>query len=96
MEKEAETFISNNPILVAKQIRGIIDVMVGRMSPEAQMRAYPNLKSRINEFSIPELHSKKSPGGASIGISITLMKNILNGRDPMFIAAVISELNKLL
>lgn len=94
--KEAQSYITNNPILVAKQIKGIIDVMVGRMSPEAQMRAYPNLKGRINELNIPELNSKKSPGGASIGISITLVKNILNGRDPIFIGTVISELSKLL
>lgn len=96
IEKEAQAYITNNPILVAKQIKGIIDVMVGRMSPEAQQRAYPNIKGKIRELNIPELNSKKSPGGASIGISITLIKNILNGRDPMFISAVINELSKYL
>lgn len=96
LEKSAQTFLTLNPILVAKQIKGIIDVMVGRMSPEAQRRAYPNIKNRINNLNILELNGKKSPGGAAIGISITLIKNILNGRDPMFINAVIKELSKYL
>jgi len=94
--KEAQTWITNNPLLVAKQIKAIIYVMVGRMSPEAQQRAYPNLKNRVQQLNIAELNSKKSPGGASIGISITLVKNILNGRDPMFISAVINQLSKFL
>jgi hypothetical protein len=96
LAKEAQANIVHNPILVAKQIKGIIDVMVGRMSPEARQRAYPNLNNRVKNLNIPELSGKKSPGGASIGISITLIKNILNGRDPMFISAVINELVKYL
>ena len=94
--KEAQTFLTNNPLLVAKQIKGIIDVMVGRMSPEAQQRAYPNLRNRVQQLNIAELNSKKSPGGAAICISITLIKNILNGRDPMFISAVVNQLSKYL
>lgn len=96
LEKDAQAWITNNPLLVAKQIKAIIDVMVGRMSPEAQQRAYPNLRGRISKLDVAELNSKKSPGGAAIGISITLVKSILNGRDPMFISAVISQLSKYL
>jgi len=60
------------------------------------MRAYPNIRDKVNGLKIQELQHKKSPGGASIGVSISLIKNILNGRDPMFIAAVIAELNRIL
>lgn len=96
MEKEAQTFVADNPIIVAKQIKGIIDVMIGRMSPESQVNAYPNLKEKLNNLNISEISNKRAPGGASIGLSISLVKNILNGRDPMFAHAVLSELTKIL
>jgi len=96
MEKEAQQGLTQNPKYVAEQIRDIIRIMVGRMSPEAQMRAYPNINSKLSEFNLTEISNKKSPGGASIGVSLSLVKNILNGRDPYFIRLVIDELGKTL
>lgn len=93
MDKNARGF-PNDPKFVAKQISDIIDVMIGRMSIQARERAYPNIKNRIRSLNIPEMASKKHPGGASIGVSISLIKNILNGRDPYFIKMVIDELSK--
>ena len=93
MDKEAQE-IFQSPVYVAEQIRDIIRVMVGRMSPEAQLRAYPNIANRINQLNIVDMSNKKSPGGASMGVSISIVKNILNGRDPYFIRLVISELEK--
>jgi hypothetical protein len=93
MKKEARGF-PHDPKFVAKQIRDIIDVMVGRMSLEAQQNAYPNLRAKINNLNISEMSGKKQPGGASIGMSIGLVKNILNGRDPYFIKMVIDELSR--
>lgn len=93
MEKEARGF-PHDPKYVATQIRDIIDVMVGRMKLESQQKSYPNLKQKINKLNIPEIASKKQPGGASIGMSISLIKNILNGRDPYFIKMVMDELQK--
>ena len=95
MKKEARGF-PNNPKFVADQIRDILDVMIGRMSMEAQVRAYPNLRKRIADLPIIEMSQKKHPGGAAIGVSIGLIKNILNGRDSVFINAVIKELIKVL
>lgn len=91
LEKEAQQ-LAHNPKYVAEQIRDIIGVMVGRMSPEAQMRAYPNIANRIRNLNTVEISNKKSPGGAAIGISISLIKNILNGRDPAFVNLVLNEL----
>jgi hypothetical protein len=93
MEKEAQGLVQD-PKYVAEQIRDIIGVMVGRMSPEAQARAYPNIVSKLHELNVMEMSNKKSPGGASIGVSLSLVKNILNGRDPYFIRMVIDELSK--
>ena len=93
MKKEAVGF-NHDPKFVAQQIRDIIYVLVGRMSLEAQQRAYPNLRAKFNDLNIPEMASKKQHGGSSIGTSISLVKNILNGRDPYFIKMVIDELSK--
>lgn len=93
MKKEARGF-SHDPKFVAKQIRDIVDVMVGRMSLESQQKAYPNLKGKIQELNIPEISAKNQPGGSAIGVSISLVKNILNGRDPYFIKMVIDELGR--
>lgn len=95
MNKEARGF-PGDPKFVALQIRDIIDVMIGRMSVDAQQRAYPNLRGRIRNLPIASMTAKKNPGGASIGVSIGLVKNILNGRDPFFIKTVIDELTRIL
>lgn len=95
MIKEARG-LPNDAKFVAEQIRDVIDIMVGRMSFGAQQRAYPNLRGRINNLPVSEISSKKNPGGAAIGVCISLIKNILNGRDQLFIRMVIKELLKVL
>jgi hypothetical protein len=94
MEKKSTFGYPNDPKFVAKEIRNIIHVLIGRMSLESQVKAYPNIKSKINEFNITEMSGKKQPGGSPIGVSIGLVKNILNGRDPYFIKSVIDELSR--
>lgn len=88
--------VYENPRIVADYIKGIIDVLVARFAPEAQMRSYPNIRNKIMSLNPSELSSKRSPGGAAIGVAITLIKNILNGRDPHFINLVISNLTRIL
>ena len=39
-----------------------------------------------------EISSKKAPGGAAIGASLGLLKNVLNSSDPYFINIVLKEL----
>lgn len=92
-QKEALGF-PEDPRFVAKQIKNIIDVMISRMSPEARLKAYPNLRGRISDLNVHDMAQKKPAGGASIGNSISLVKNILNGRDPYFIKMVIDELGR--
>lgn len=94
MEKEAVRGFPHDPKFVAQQIRDIIHIMVGRMSLESQQKAYPNLQSKLHNLNISEISSKKQPGGSALGVSISLIKNILNGRDPYFIKMVLDELSK--
>lgn len=95
MEKEAQ-FVYENPQYVAQQIKSIIDIMLYKMSLESRNKAYPNLMAKINELNVSELAAKKTPGGASIGVSISLIKNMLNGKNPAFITQTLDELAKML
>ena len=88
--------LERDPVYVAQELSKIIRIMLGRMSPEAQSRSFINVKNRIKQFNIIEISSKKNPGGAAIGVSLSLIKNVLNGKDPYFINVVLQELAKRL
>tara|TARA_A200000159_G_C7331717_1_gene343267 strand:+ start:400 stop:699 length:300 start_codon:yes stop_codon:yes gene_type:complete len=92
IKKEAQ-MMEQNPVYVAEQLHAMIRVMISRMSPDARMRSYQNVSSKINQFNVSEIASKRAPGGAAIGVSLGLIKNVLNGRDPYFINTVIKELS---
>ena len=95
MIKDAQSR-GSDPKYVAEEISNIIKIIIGRMSLESQNKARINLKNRIVRLNPQEVSGKKTPAGASIGTSIALVKNILNGRDGYFIKAVIDELFGLL
>ncbi len=94
MEKIAIYGFHHDPKFVAEQIRDIIHILISKMSLEAQQKAYPNLRKKINQLNIAEISNKTQTGGAPIGTSITLVKNILNGKDPYFIKMVLDELSR--
>ena len=89
-------YVENDPVYVAKQIISIIDIMINRMKPESRVGSYGNLYDKISDINPAELAAKKSPGGAALGISISLLKNILISRDPFFINVVKQEVLKRL
>lgn len=95
MNKSAQHRV-NDPKYVAEEISKIIRVIISKMSIESQNRARINLKNRIVRLNPHEMTQKETPAGASIGTSIALVKNILNGRDGHFIKLVIDELVKSL
>lgn len=85
---------AQDPKFVAKQIKNIIYTILSRLKTESQHKSLINVKQKVNDLQVLDLANKKSPGGAAIGTSITIVKNILNGRDPFFIRRVLDELNK--
>ena len=87
---------NNNPTYVAERIYDIISIMVSSMPYENWGNSYRSINEKINEMNVLEISNKKSPGGASIGVSISLIKNILNSKDPYFIRLVLDELSKKL
>lgn len=93
--KEAQ-ILEQNPVYVAEVLEKIIRIMINRMSPESRQKSVLNVRNRINKLQSLELSSKKAPGGAAIGASISLVRNILNSRDPYFVSIVLQELTKRL
>ena len=89
--KEAQ-ILEQNPVYVAEVLEQIIRIMINRMSPESRQKSVLNVKNRVNQLQPMDLSSKKSPGGAAIEASISLVRNILNSRDPYFINTVLKEL----
>ena len=89
-------YVENDPVYVAKQIISIIDIMINRMKPESRTGSYGKLHDKISLINPAELAAKKSPGGAALGISISLLKNVLISRDPFFINVVKQEVLKRL
>lgn len=85
--------LENNPVYVADEIANIIKIMINSMSPDVRARSFQNVKNKLNEFNTIEIANKNAPGGAAIGVSLGLVKNILNGKDPYFINTVLSELS---
>tara|TARA_Y100000034_G_C6782123_1_gene349659 strand:- start:29 stop:328 length:300 start_codon:yes stop_codon:yes gene_type:complete len=84
--------LEQNPVYVAEELHKIIKIMIARLSFESRAKSYLNLKDKIEEFDSMEIANKKSPGGAAIGVSLSLVKNVLNGKDPYFINIVLNEL----
>ena len=85
--------LENNPVYVAEEISNIIKIMINSMSPDVRARSFQNVKNKLNDFNTLEIANKNAPGGAAIGVSLGLVKNILNGKDPYFINTVLTELS---
>lgn len=101
--RKAETYLSSglnkraqmleqNPVYIAEELHNIIKIMINNMSPNVRMKSFQNVKNKVSDFNVMEIASKRAPGGAAIGVSLGLIKNVLNGKDPYFINIVISEL----
>jgi len=92
MNKEAQLNLS--PKIVAEKIAEIIKIIMMKMKPESRLKSFPKLKNKLKDLNSLEMSMKGSTGGAAIGTSISVVKNILNGKDPYYIQMVIKELSK--
>lgn len=95
LEKEAQ-MLEQNAVYVAEQLHNMIKIMINNMAPESRMKSYRNVHDKMSDFNVMEIAGKKSPGGAAIGVSLGLIKNVLNGKDPYFINIVLNELMRRL
>ena len=88
--------LERDPVYVATELSKIIKIMLSRMSSSAQVKSLINVKNKLEKLNVIEISGKKNPGGAAIGVSLGLVKNVLNGKDPYFINVVLQELAKRL
>lgn len=91
--KQAQ-LVTTDPKFVGEQIAKIILIMISKFSINSRNKARANIRGRISNLNIADMVSKKTPAGASIGTSIALVKNILNGKDAYFVKSVLEEIKK--
>ena len=85
-----------DPVYVADQLMNVIKIMITRLKFESRPNAFRSIRNKLEDFNVIEMSNKRAPGGAVIGVSLALIKNMLNARDPYFINMVVDELkNKL-
>lgn len=84
----------SDPKLTGKTIAEIILFMMKKINFEKRPHSLNNLRQKLLNLNEMEMSSKKSPPSSAIGNSIAFIKNILNGREPMYIRSVISEVVK--
>ena len=90
--KVAQMNYDLDPKFVAERIMEIIKIMLSKMKLESRPKSMNKIREKIRDYNPIELSNKKSPGGAAVGTSLALIKNILMARDNYFIKRVIEEL----
>jgi hypothetical protein len=80
----------------AKYIADFIRFFIRRIKPEARPKALRNLADKIFRLNENELSNKKMPASASLGQSITFVKNILIEHNASYIREVLNEVSSLL
>lgn len=85
-----------NPSYVADQLHKIIKIMLAKISPEKRGGSFKNVADKLSDFNVLEISNKKAPGGAAIGASLGLVKNVLNSKNSYFVNVVLKELIKRL
>ena len=81
-----------SPKYVAEELYKIIRIMITRLPYESRQNAFLSLKDKLEGINAIEVSNKRSPGGAVIGTSLSLVKNMLNARDSYFIRLVLDDL----
>ena len=94
--KRANYSMHLDPRFVAEKIFEIIKIMLSRMKLESRPKSIQKIREKIKDYNPIELSNKKSPGGAAVGVSLALIKNMLIARDTFFIKGVIDELTLIM
>ena len=81
-----------DPIQAGRGIAEIIKFLLKKIDLNNRPKSQYNLKKKIwnlNEF---QMSNKKSPASASLGQSLSFVKNVLNGHNPSYIRAILREI----
>jgi hypothetical protein len=77
------------PRSAGKAIADIVKFLTSRISIENRQKSLQGLKQKISQLNEFEISQKKTPASASLGQSITFIKTILNGHEPLYIREVL-------
>ena len=81
---------------IGHYISNVIKFLMSKISDENKARSMSRLKGKLINLNSNELANKDMPASASIGQSITFVKNVLFNHDPSFIKEVLRHtVNKL-
>ena len=84
------------PVAVGKYLADIIRLTLRRISPFSRNKAVSKLKGKLYYLKETDLALKKMPASSAMGQSITFVKNLLFGQDPIYIRKVLNSLVKYL
>ena len=97
MEVLAATALEmGDPGVAGRNISDIIRFIISRISPDKRNDAIINLRNKIWALDAYDIASKKTPPTASLGQSLTFIKTILIGHDPIYIRRVLEEITRSL
>lgn len=90
--KNASAVELGDPDIAARNLSAIIKFLMKRISKENRIRSTMSLRDKILKLDPFEISSKKTPPSASMGQSITLLKNILVGHNVDYIRQVLKNI----
>lgn len=90
----AATIEMGDPIHAGKGIAEIVKFLIKRIDPQNRPKALEKLKVKIWNLNEWQLSSKKMPASASLGQSISFVKNLLNGHNTKYIRDILREIVK--
>jgi hypothetical protein len=81
-----------DPTFAGRAISEIVKFLMRKIPYERRPHSMMSMRQKILELDEYEMASKKSPVTASMGQSITLIKTLLNGKEPAYIRKTLEHI----
>lgn len=81
-----------DPAFAGRSIAEIVKFLMRKIPFEQRPHRMLGMRQKVLELDEYEMANKKSPETASMGQSITLIKTLLNGKDPMYIRKTLENI----
>lgn len=88
----AATIDLGDPVQAGKGIAEIVKFLLKKIDLKNRPNSQYKLRQKIWNLNEYEMSSKKSPASASLGQSISFIKNILNGHNASYIRSILKEI----
>jgi hypothetical protein len=88
----AATIDLGDPALAGKGIAEIIKFLLRKIDVKTRPAAQYKLREKIWRLNEYQMSAKKSPASASLGQSISFVKNVLNGHNHQYIREILKEI----